>query len=547
MSDVRPIVMGVDDDHQARARLVEELEDRYGGTYRVVCPPSVGDALDVLTVARERGEPVAVVLADQWMPDSTGAEFLECARQLHPRSKRALLIEFGAWGDPPTAEAIRHAMALGHIDYYVLKPWRRHDELFHRTLSEFLHEWARSDSPEPREIAVVADPAARRSHELHSLLARNGVPHAFYERDGDDGRQILESVGAAAAEGPVVVTLDGRVLVDPSNAELARSYGVSTDLDGAGDFDVVIVGAGPAGLAAAVYATSEGHRALVVEREAIGGQAGTSSRIRNYLGFPRGVGGAELAQRAYQQAWVFGTNFLLMRDVARLQARDGAFALTISDGSEVTASAVVLAMGVAYRRLRIDALENLIDAGVYYGASVSEAQACAGREVFVAGGGNSAGQAALHLGRYARHVTLLVRKPLLAASMSSYLRDEIDAADNVDVRLSTEIVDGGGDGRLEHLVLQDAATGDTETVAADALFVLIGANPHTDWLPSEIARDPAGYVLTGGTVASRMFETSVPGLFAVGDVRAGSVKRVASAVGEGSVVIQQVSEHLASR
>ena len=551
MTDVRPIVMPVDDDDGARARLVEELEGRYGEACRVVCLRSASEALEALELARAEGDAVAVVLADQWMPDGTGADLLARAQQLHPRSKRALLIEFGAWGDRPTAEAIRRAMALGHIDYYVLKPWRPHDELFHRTLGEFLHEWARSDSLEPREIAVVADPAERRAHELRSLLARNGVPHAFFERGGDEGRRLLERSGAIDAQGPVVITLDGRVLVDPSNAELAASYGVSTELEGSADFDVAIVGAGPAGLAAAVYAAAEGYRALVVEREAIGGQAGTSARIRNYLGFPRGVSGAELAQRAYQQAWVFGTDFLLMRDATSLRTEDGAIVLTVSDRTEVAARAVVLAMGVIYQRLGVDALEQLIDAGVYYGASVSEAQTCADREVFVVGGGNSAGQAALHLGRYARRVTLLVRKPSLAVSMSSYLRDEINAAANVDVRVATEIVDGGGDGRLEFLTLRDAASGATETVTADALFALIGARPRTDWLPDEIQRDAAGYVLTGGDVGghrtSRMFETSLPGVFAVGDVRAGSAKRVASAVGEGSVVIQQIGEHLGHR
>jgi thioredoxin reductase (NADPH) len=551
MADARPMVMAVDAHQGARVRLVEELEGRYGEAYRVVCLASAAEALDALEQARRDGDAVVVVLADPWLPGTTGADLLERAQQLHPRSKRALLIEFGAWGDPPTAATIRRAMALGHIDYYVLKPWRPNDELFHRTLGEFLHEWARSDSPEPREIAVVADPTERRGHELRSLLARNGVPHVFHEREGDDGRRLLELADATEARGPVVITLDGSVLIDPSNAQLARSYGVSTELAGSSEFDIAIVGAGPAGLAAAVYAVSEGYRALVVERESIGGQAGTSSRIRNYLGFPRGVSGAELAQRAYQQAWVFGADFLLMRDATSLHAGEGAIVLTVSDRTEITSRAVILAMGVTYQRLRVDALEQLINAGVYYGASVSEAQACTDREVFVVGGGNSAGQAALHLGRYARRVTLLVRKPLLAASMSSYLRDEITAAANIEVRLATEIVDGGGDGRLEFLTLHETASGARETVNADALFVLIGARPRTDWLPDDIVRDTAGYVLTGHDTGSvpptRMFETSTRGVFAVGDVRAGSVKRVASAVGEGSVVIQQVGEHLGAR
>jgi thioredoxin reductase (NADPH) len=345
--------------------------------------------------------------------------------------------------------------------------------------------------------------------------------------------------------------LDGRAFVDPTNAELARGYGAMTELEGRREFDVVIVGAGPAGLAAAVYASSEGLRALVVERESIGGQAGSSSRIRNYLGFARGVSGAELAQRAYQQAWVFGTTFLLMRDVTELRAEGGDHVLTISDGSEVRAHSVVLAMGVNYRRLDIPALERLHGAGVFYGSSPSESQRFTGGQVCVVGGGNSAGQAAVHLSRYAERVTMVVRAGSLAASMSQYLRDEINAIPCIDVRLSTQVVDAAGENRLEQLTLLTA--GGPMTVPADALFLLIGARPHTQWLPPDIACDEQGYVLTGTGVARgterqpMMFETSVPGVFAVGDVRAESVKRVASAVGEGSVVMQQVHCYLDAR
>jgi thioredoxin reductase (NADPH) len=352
--------------------------------------------------------------------------------------------------------------------------------------------------------------------------------------------------------------LDGRTFVDPSNTELARGYGAMTELEGRREFDVVIVGAGPAGLGAAVYASSEGLRALVVERESIGGQAGSSARIRNYLGFARGVSGAELAQRAYQQAWVLGTNFLLMRDVRGLRTDDGDHVLTISEGSEVRARSVILAMGVTYRRLDIPALERLHGVGVFYGSSPSEAPRFTGGQVYVVGGGNSAGQAALHLSRYAERVTMVVRAATLASSMSQYLRDEIIATPCIDVRLSTDVVDGAGEARLEELTLR--SPGGETSAPADALFVLIGARPHTQWLPPEVARDAPGYVVTGTEVAGDrsatgwrlerpplMFETSVPGVFAVGDVRAQSVKRVASAVGEGSVVIQQVHQYLEGR
>jgi thioredoxin reductase (NADPH) len=316
---------------------------------------------------------------------------------------------------------------------------------------------------------------------------------------------------------------------------------VKTELHDPGQFDVVIVGAGPGGLAAAVYASSEGLRALVVERESIGGQAGSSSRIRNYPGFARGVTGAELAQRTYQQAWVFGATFLLMRQVEGLRTAGGRHFVSISGGAEIETRSVILAKGVSYRRLGIPALEKLAGSGVFYGSSPSDAQQFTGEDVFVVGGGNSAGQAAVHLSRYAASVTLVVRGPNLASTMSQYLLHEIEAVGNVEVRLSTEVVDGAGDDRLERLVLRDG-TGATTTVPAAALFVLIGAEPRTEWLPPEIERDARGFLLTGG--GEHMFETSVPGVFAIGDVRSGSVKRVAAAVGEGSVVIQQVHQYL---
>jgi thioredoxin reductase (NADPH) len=450
---------------------------------------------------------------------------------------------------------------MGDFDYYVLKPWRDGpDELFHRTMSEFLHEWSRTLRTVQREVVVVADAGSRRSHELCRLLASNGVPYQFHPRDSEDGQEYLERApsedieGLDTAECPLVFLLDGRILIGPSNAELASGYGVMTELGERRDFDVVVIGAGPAGLAAAVYASSEGFTTLVIERQSIGGQAGTSSLIRNYLGFSRGLSGAELAQRAYQQAWVFGTTFLLMRDVTALRTTENRFVLRVADEGDVTARAVVLATGVTYRRLGVPALEALVDAGVYYGASPSAMDAFAGQHVFVIGGGNSAGQAALHLARYAAQVSLVVRKPTLALTMSHYLRNQLDTTANVEVRFGSQIVDGGGDGKLEYVVVR-TDDGATETVPAGGVFALIGATTNTKWLPEEIAHDDLGFVLTGGDLAHshaadavepRMFETSVPGVFCVGDARHGSVKRVASAAGEGSVVIQQIGTHLAA-
>jgi thioredoxin reductase (NADPH) len=491
------------------------------------------------------------------MPGIEGDELLRRARALHPEARRALLVDWGAWADRPTARAIHATMALGDIDYYVLKPTRTADEHFHRTITEFLLEWTRAMPTTWHEVAVVGAQPSPRTHEITTHLARNGVPHAVLSPDSPAGRALLEESGLGPDDGPLVAVRGGRRLVDPSRAELAEAHGARVRLCDRHAYDLVVVGGGPGGLAAAVYAASEGLSVLVVEREAIGGQAGSSSRIRNYLGFPRGIGGAELAQRAFQQAWVFGAEVLLTREVAALRPGDGhgAHAVVLEDGSEIEAGAVVLATGVSYRRLGIPALEALHGAGVFYGAAVTEARALAGRDAYVVGGGNSAGQAVAHLARHARRVTLVVRGPSLAAGMSQYLIEELEATPNVELRCATQVVDGGGAGRLERLVLRDAA-GDEEEVEAAGLFVLIGARPHTDWLPETIERDQWGFVLTDRDAsgvhwtlerAARPYETCVPGVFAVGDVRATSVKRVASAAGEGAVVISHVHAHLAER
>ena len=541
MRDERPAIVAVDPDPDAIERIADEL-NRYERDYRIVCGRSIEDALRELEAMHRTGGRVAVVLAARGAEGIRGEELLERVSELHPQTKRGLLIDFGAWGDEETAVVIREAMARGHIDYYVLKPWSEPDELFHRTVCEFLHEWRRGSAQGRRELTVVADRFSPRGFELRNLLARNGVPHAFQASDSEEGRRLLAARGRTEPSEPIVLLPDNSVLVDPSNQDLAeKGYRVRTRLgQDSGPFDVAIVGAGPAGLAAAVYASSEGLRTLVVERESIGGQAGSSARIRNYLGFQRGISGGELATRAYQQAWVFGTSFLLMRDVESLQATDHGHVITISDGSQIDARSVVLGTGVAYRRLGIPAVEDLCGRGVFYGYSSSDAQQVAGGRIFVVGAGNSAGQAAADLRRYAAEVTLVCRRPTLGESMSQYLRDEIEAA-GVRVRLSTIIVGAEGDGRLRELTLRHASGG-REVVPADGVFVLIGGQPCSDWLPQELERDEKGFVLTGG--GEHMFETSLPGVFAIGDVRAGSVKRVASAVGEGAVVIQQVHRYL---
>lgn len=546
------MIFAVDDEPSAMGMLSAELERRYGRDYRVLYSVSPREALDRLATLRDDGVPVALVLADQWMPEITGSELLGRVQELYPQAKRGLLVAWGEWGDEPTADAMREGMALGRIDYYVLKPWKSPDELFHRTICEFLNEWWRAATDTPHEVTLVADAISARAHEIRNLLARNGVPHVFHANTSEAGQALLRELGREGTTEPVVLVLGGQPLVNPSNVEIARGYGVDTTIDEPAEFDVVIVGAGPAGLASAVYAASEGFSSLVIERESIGGQAGASSRIRNYLGFARGISGAELAQRAYQQAWVFGTRFLLMRDVTDLRGSGDRLALTVSDGTRITARTVVLAMGVSYRRLDIAGLDRLTGAGVFYGASPAEARQHPG-QVFVAGGGNSAGQAAISLARYAAGVHLIVRGTSLGESMSQYLRDEIAAQPNIKVRLATEIVDAAGEQHLEQLTLHNRVSGTDEVVDADALFVLIGAMPHTEWLPAEVARDARGFVLTGPDFGPAglagvwplerepfRFETSMPGVFAVGDLRSRSVKRVANAVGEGSVVIQDI-------
>jgi thioredoxin reductase (NADPH) len=553
----RPVLLAVDGEPETLSRIEQELVRRYASDYRVVCVSSGAAACAEMEAMRAAREDVAVVLAEQWMPDQTGVECLARAQSLHPHARRGLLVEWGAWGDRETADAIQRAMALGQIDYYLLKPWRSPDELFHRTLSEFIHEWAQAGSFGPREVAVVGELWSPRAHELRTLLARNGVPHVFHPRESEEGRRLLEGTGADPGSGPLVFPRGGEVLVNPSNAELAAAYGVNTEPDPDREFDVVIVGAGPAGLAAAVTASSEGLDTLVVERESIGGQAGSSSRIRNYLGFSRGVSGAELAQRAYQQAWVLGTEFVHMREVTGLRSDGDRHLVAIGDGGEVAARAVVLATGVTYRRLNVSSLLALSGKGVFYGVSSSEARALGGRRVHVVGGGNSAGQAAMQLSRYAGRVTLVAIESDLAQSMSHYLRRELEAAANIDVRLGAAVAEASGEGRLERLILRDNASGSTAEVESAALFILIGTRPHTEWLPRSIARGARGFVLTGSELARHgvgsrwrldrppmAFETSLPGVFAVGDVRHGSAGRVAPAVGEGSVVVQQLDRRL---
>ncbi|MGH2758911.1 MAG: FAD-dependent oxidoreductase [Actinomycetota bacterium] len=549
----KAVIVVVDDEADALAHVSVELQRRYDRDYRIVFESSPTAALAKIGAMREAGERIALVLADQWMPDMKGVELLSRVRELDQLTKRALLISWGQWADEPTAQAIRGGMASGCMDYYILKPWKSPDELFHRHISEFLNEWTRAGQAAAYQFVVVAPRSSRRGHELRNLLGRNWIPHVYYASDSEEGRAELERAGLAVSEKPCVIVRDGPPLIDPTDTEVADAYGVRTRLERSHNFDLVIVGAGPGGLAASVYAASEGLRTLVVERHSWGGQAGTSAMIRNYPGFPRGITGADLASRAYQQAWVFGAQFLLTREATDIRCGDDGHVVVLSDGIEIEATCVILAMGVAYRRLGIPSLEALEGTSVFYGASPAEGPLHGGELVYVIGAGNSAGQAAVDFAKHAERVLIVCRGESLARSMSRYLIDAIEATPNIDVLVNTRVVDGTGEDRLTGLTLANDADATTTDVRADALFVFIGAAPHVDWVPKHIARDHHGFIVTGAELshdglltgwslprAPYPFETCEPGVFAVGDVRSRSIKRVASAVGEGSVVIQHV-------
>ena len=553
----QPVLMAVDDDGDVLAALQAALAKRYGADYQILAERSPGAGLATLERLRRQDLAVAVIIADQWMPHMTGLDLLARARQLHPSARRLLLI--GVW-DRSANQPMSQAMTLGRLDGWILKPWEPAEEHLYLPVTEQLTDWIRATGqPGFVAIQIVGEQWAPRSHEIRDLLDRNAIPYQFLPHDSQAGQQLLRQSGQDGTRLPVLVLFDGRVLVDPTNAEGAAAIGVATRPE-AGRYDLVVVGAGPAGLSAATYGASEGLRTLMVEPEALGGQAGSSSLIRNYLGFPYGVSGRTLGQRAAAQAILFGAELVYARAVG-LRAAGQDRVVALADGGQAVGRVVLVATGAAYRRLEAPGVEELLGAGVFYGAAVSEARAMTGGQVFVVGAGNSAGQAALHLAKYAEQVTLLVRGDTLGRTMSDYLVKELQANDAIAVRLGTQVVAAGGTGRLEHLTLRDAHTATTETVPAAALFILIGAQPHTQWLARTLDLDEHGFVLTGldllrdGRPAPdwphdrlpMALETSMPGVFAAGDVRHRSIKRVASAVGEGSIAVQQAHDYLGER
>jgi thioredoxin reductase (NADPH) len=550
-TESRPLLLTVDDDPSVSRAVARDLRRRYGQDHQVVRAGSGAEALDALREIKLRGGRVAVMLADYRMPEMSGIEFLEAAMDLFPRARRALLT---AYADTDAAIA---AINVVDVDHYLLKPWDPPEEKLYPVIDAMLEAYTYQPDVEIVETKVIGHRWSAPSFAARDFLARNAVPYRWLASDEPESGRLLQAAELGAETLPVVITPDGTALVAPSTTELARAVGLSTTP--ATDFyDLVIVGGGPAGLGAAVYGASEGLRTLLVERQATGGQAGQSSRIENYLGFPDGVSGAQLTDRARRQAVKFGAEILTTRDVTGLQARGPARVVTFGDGTEVAAHVVIVATGVSYRDLDAPGVGDLCGRGVYYGSAATEAADCADRDVFIVGGANSAGQAASFFSRYAKSVTLIVRADSLERGMSRYLVDQLQALDNVSARLCTVVDEAHGDGHLEGLTLRHLPSGTTDQVQTSHMFVFIGAQPRTDWLATVLDRDERGFVLTGpdllvdgqrprGWSADRdpwPLESSMPGVFVAGDVRADSVKRVASAVGEGAMAVTLAHRYL---
>jgi thioredoxin reductase (NADPH) len=547
----RTAIITVDDDPGVSRAVARDLRRRYGDRHRIVRAESGSSALDALRQMKLRGDLVALILADYRMPDMNGIEFLEHAMDVYPGARRVLLTAYADTG------AAIDAINVVDLDHYLLKPWDPPEEKLYPVVDSLLESWLSSDHRPVPETKVVGHRWSARSSEVREFLARNQVPYRWYSTDEPEGQRLLEAAQADGLKLPVVIAPDGAVMIEPTDPELASHVGLATSP--AKDFyDLVVIGGGPAGLGAAVYGASEGLRTVLVERTATGGQAGQSSRIENYLGFPDGVSGAQLTDRARRQAAKFGAEVLTTRDVTSLEVKGSARRVTFADGTAIDAHAVILATGVAYRQLDAPGLDTFTGRGVYYGSALTEASACLGQDIYIVGGANSAGQAAVYLSRHAKSVTILVRGRSLESSMSYYLIKQIEDLPSIRVQHCTEVIGAAGTDHLESLTLRNTADGSTETVDAQLLFLFIGAAPRTEWLDGTVRRDDKGFVLTGPdltTAGERLpgweldrlpyhLETSVPGVFVAGDVRAESAKRVASAVGEGAMAVMLVHRYL---
>jgi thioredoxin reductase (NADPH) len=541
--------MTVDDDPGVSRAVARDLRRRYGEANRIVRAESASDGLDALRQMKLRGEQAAVILADYRMPRMNGIEFLEHAMDIYPVARRVLLT---AYAD--TSAAI-DAINIVDLDHYLLKPWDPPEEKLYPVVDDLMTAWRKADQRVVRETKVVGHRWSAPSAVMREFLARNQVPYRWYSADSPEGMKLLTAAGTDGSTLPLVITPDGEPMLNPAKPDLAAKVGLAT-IPEQDFYDLIIVGGGPAGLGSAVYGASEGLRTVLVEKIATGGQAGQSSRIENYLGFPDGLSGGQLTDRARRQAHKFGAEVLTTTEVTRMEVNGSARTVTLSDGTSIGAHSVILATGVSYRTLIQPGCEELKGRGIYYGTALTQAEDCAGQDVYIVGGANSAGQAAVYLSRFSKSVTMIVRAPSLAKSMSAYLVEQIEAIPAITVRARTEVVEAHGDNELEGLTLMDMGTGETETVPASRMFVFIGAAPLTGWLDGVVARDRRGFVLTGPDLSADdlvgwpldrppyHLETSVPGVFAVGDVRAESAKRVASAVGEGGMAVMLVHRYL---
>jgi thioredoxin reductase (NADPH) len=550
-SMARTAIVTVDDDPGVSRAVARDLRRRYGEEHRIVRAESGEAALDALRQMKLRGDLVAVILADYRMPQMNGIEFLERAMDVYPGARRVLLTAYADTG------AAIDAINVVDLDHYLLKPWDPPEEKLYPVVDGLLDAWRESDHRPVPETKVVGHRWSARSSEVREFLARNQVPYRWYASDEPEGQRLLAAAGADGLTLPVVITPDAEALVEPTDAELASRVGLATT-PSKDFYDLIVIGGGPAGLGAAVYGASEGLRTVLLERTATGGQAGQSSRIENYLGFPDGVSGAQLTERARRQAAKFGAEVLTTRDVTALEVNGSARSVRFADGSGIDAHTVILATGVSYRQLAAPGLDEMTGRGVYYGSALTEAAACSGQDVFIVGGANSAGQAAVYLARGAKSVTILVRGPSLERSMSYYLVQQIAGIPAISVRTCTEVIAAEGTDHLESLTLRDTSTGSTEIVSAQWLFLFIGAAPLTDWLDGVVVRDERGFVIAGPDLsvegerprgweldrAPYHLETSVPGVFVAGDARAESAKRVASAVGEGAMAVMLVHRYL---
>jgi thioredoxin reductase/ActR/RegA family two-component response regulator len=550
----KPVLLSVDDDAGVSRAVARDLRRRYGEDYRVLRASSAAEGLEALRELKLRGDPVAVLLADYRMPEMNGIDFLEMAMDLFPRARRALLT---AYAD---TDAAISAINVVDVDAYLLKPWDPPEEKLYPVVDTMLKAWRETPDPDVEGVKIVGHRWSAPSFRARDLLARNAVPYTWFSVDEPEGQRIMAAAGAGPEDIPVVVTPDAQVLLHPTESELAAVAGLAVEPREI-FYDLIVVGGGPAGLGAAVYGASEGLRTVLVEREATGGQAGQSSRIENYLGFPDGVSGGQLAERARRQAVRFGAELLLTRDVVALETHGPKRVVRLDDGRVLASHAVVLATGISYRSLGVDGIDDLTGRGVYYGSAMTEAVECKDRDIYVVGGANSAGQAAVYLSRFARSVCLLVRGDSLEVSMSAYLIEQIAGIGNITVRTCCTVAGAQGNGHLEAVTVQDAHTGERETLPASHLFVFIGGAPRTGWLDGAVVRDEHGFIPTGPALLAEgrrpqgwgpdrdpyFLETSLPGVFVAGDARSDSVKRVASAVGEGAMAVTLVHRYLGER